>query len=638
MTATIPKASRPLHRRNRPEARAGRPVEPFAFKDHQREDLPRAAMHDGCILSWDPGMGKSLGGMTLSALKDARRTLFVVPAGLHRQWIKEAKRFYGIDLIVIRNQADAYRLMRDGILPFPNNPISQSPNTPPARPAWFITDFGWLGMNGADERPATDDERPSRQGVGTVQHGIRCVAAPSLSTLVADCFDCGIVDEGVRLKSGDTYIAEGVLRLRPKFRYVLTGTPIKNRLPDIFFLAAWVTGFSDKPSARWPYGNTLADMEEFANQHMVREVNETKAEETGRRYAKRTNQITNLHHLWKLLGPVVIRRRKDQVKEGIVPKIIHPIRIQPGTGQLATYRWHLNNKPEGKNALARMGKQLVLLRQAALCPSDIKLGGARSKSRWTPKIAAICGLAADLMEQGEQLVVFSPFQAFSADLAAVLREAGVPCAVLDGKLSASKRGDLAEDFKEGKYPVLIAGMKSMGEGYSFECCSHLVIPSLEWAYDTVTQAIERVHRLNSEFPVTIYMLIMQNSTDERLFSVWGEKGDASDLALDGRLFDQCREEPDLGTFMRSVLADFDPRVPTVDESQIEREAAATLYPRLRSAASLWLDIEPGAERSAPAAAAPTPALATAPAAALGSNPLLKYAAGIAALRLRAAKN
>ncbi len=632
MTATIPKASRPLHRRNRPETRAGRPVEPFAFKEHQREDLPRAAMHDGCILSWDPGMGKSLGGMTLSALKNAKRTLFVVPAGLHRQWIKEAKRFYGIDLIVIRNQADAYRLMREGKLPLPGT-------TPdPAAPVrWFITDFQWLGMNGADERPATDDQRAERQGIGTVQLGIRCVAAPSLSTLVADCFDCGIVDEGVRLKSGDTYIAEGVLRLRPKFRYVLTGTPIKNRLPDIFFLAAWVTGFSDKPSARWPYGNTLADMEEFANQHMVREVNETKAEETGRRYAKRTNQITNLHHLWKLLGPVVIRRRKDQVREGIVPKIVKPIRIQPGTAQLATYRWHLNHKPEGKNALARMGKQLVLLRQAALCPSDIKLGGARSKSRWTPKIAAICGLAADLMEQGEQLVVFSPFQAFSADLAAVLREAGVPCAVLDGKLSATKRGDLAEDFKEGKYPVLIAGMKSMGEGYSFECCSHLVIPSLEWAYDTVTQAIERVHRLNSEFPVTIYMLIMQNSTDERLFSVWGEKGDASDLALDGRLFDQCREEPDLAEFMRSVVSDFDPRVPTVDEADIEREARSALFPRLRSAARLWSDIETEAERSAPPPAA-APALATAPSPALSSNPLLKYAAGIAALRARAAKN
>ena len=343
----------------------------FTFRSYQREDLARSAIHDGAIIAWDPGLGKTLAIFAWPYLKHSRCTLIVAPASLHDQ----------IE------------------------------------------------------------------------------------------------------SSGGSYIAGGVLGMRPKYRLALTGTPIKNRLPDVFHLAGWVCGHSPEPTARWPYGNSAAHKSSFANNHLVMEENLTKQAAARKRgqfqsYRKQTNKVTNIHHLWKLLGPVIARRRKDQIGNDIVNKLIHPIRVLPGTQQQEVYRWHLAHPPECKTPLASLGAQLQALRQAALCPWSSGLSRHNSSIRWSPKMLAILHLAADLMEKGEQIIIYSPFQEFSTALKAALQDAAVSSLLLDGRAKNTLRGPLAADFKTGKYPVLIAGIESMGEGHSFECASHLVIPSL----------------------------------------------------------------------------------------------------------------------------------------------------------------
>ena len=87
------------------------------------------------------------------------------------------------------------------------------------------------------------------------EHGIRCIFTPTLSRLVADVFDCVEVDEGVRLKSTDSYISTGVRGMNPKTRLVLSATPIKNRLEDIFWLAQvgrWLHRRTPPPASPTP--------------------------------------------------------------------------------------------------------------------------------------------------------------------------------------------------------------------------------------------------------------------------------------------------------------------------------------------------------------------------------------------------
>jgi tetratricopeptide (TPR) repeat protein len=268
---------------------------------------------------------------------------------------------------------------------------------------------------------------------------------------------------------------------------------------------------------------------------------------------------------------------------------IHPIRVQPGTAQQSVYKWHLDNPPDCATLIAAMGAQLQCLRQAALCPWSLSLSrpgltGARSSEPWSPKLLAILHLAADLMARGEQLVVFSPFQEFSTALKAALTAAAVPSLLLDGRIKNTKRGPLSADFKAGQYPVLIAGIDAMGEGHSFECAAHLVIPSLSWAYDSNRQCMDRVHRLTSAKDVTIYLMITSNSIDERLAAIFQEKGDASDLALDGRLFDEDKKEVSLADLIRSAAIDFDPAAATIPESAVMAEWDHSLRTRLTHAA------------------------------------------------------
>ena len=187
---------------------------------------------------------------------------------------------------------------------------------------WWITSYTTLGFNGGDEWEGKENDEGEmiltdrikslrhlhpnfKEGcddnVGKVKDGIKCLWRPSLATLVADLFDCVECDEAVRLKSNNSYTSLGVRKMRPAFRYVMTATPIKNHLDDIFWLAWWSAGGTAEANIRWPYAGTNEAKEEFANTFMVMEQNHTKEAKnearTGkyRKIVRRLPQICNLH-------------------------------------------------------------------------------------------------------------------------------------------------------------------------------------------------------------------------------------------------------------------------------------------------------------------------------------------------------
>lgn len=705
----------------------------FTFRGYQREDIARAAMHDGAIIAWDPGLGKTMALFTFFMLKRARRVLIVAPAALHEQIIAEGLKFFGITVRPLPDQDTALAYMKEGVLPMPGRDESADPL--PEVPDYFVTAYNWLGYNQADEWAAGEDEtndlirrrryvvaarlaglsapdlnalkkdssperilgvakgakpaaimqawttaatlndpalhpddkeiamrsarindafrkltgtngtehdeafsaqlqelrrsdrqrelvnrlrdiekgiglemRPGKnspEGIDKADTPIRCVFKPTLCSLVKDLFDGVVCDEAVRLKSGTAYQADGVLRMQARYRLALTGTPIKNKLPDLFFLASFVTGSKAKATARWPYGNRTQDRAQFAQDFGVWEENMTKQEkarEDGKTSIPRgktdPTRICNIHRLWRVISTVLIRRRKDDVPgTDIVPKTVIPVRVMPGKEQQLTYEFQLHNRPPHKSDLAELGHQLQCLRQAALFPASRSLfrpgqPRAQSTERFTPKSAGIMQLAIDLMATGEQLVVFSPFQDFAADISDRLTRAGIPHLNLDGKTDPLKRGELVTRFKSGEFPILIAGIESMGEGHSLDTCSNLVLPSLAWAYDKNAQAVERVHRLTSKKPVNIYVMVTRNTIDERLVASFQEKTDSNDLALDGRLVETEKEEIDLGQLLRDAVKDFDSAAPTIDEREVEDQWALTLVPGLRDAYELFRELRP----------------------------------------------
>ena len=190
-------------------------------------------------------------------------------------------------------------------------------------------------------------------------------------------------------------------------------------------------------------------------------------------------------------------------------------------------------------------------------------------------VAGAVGVVAEVIAGGEQVIIGSPFEPFNSALHSRLAEAGVSTVLLDGSVSAKRRGVLAAHYKAGAYAVIVAGLKAMGKGHSFECAKHLFLPSKSWALDENEQFIHRVWRLNSREDVTIYTFSTQNTIDELMDADFGAKLDSAQLGLDGQLIEQEVEEVDLAKLLAKLLAkavrNFDPSAPTIDERDMERE-------------------------------------------------------------------
>ena len=415
------------------------------YKRFQLEDIAAAALHDGAIICWEPGLGKTLAALSYAIVKQAKRCLLVVPGGLHRQFQETALAMFGLHITRVKTVAQFYAL---GL----SHPYRKDEREA-KMPRFYMTTYQELGYNGADEwldtatnegvralrtdrmkarvldpqfeknqkliaklRGQKFDPAPFFKGIGMEnEHGIRCVWLPTLARVISHAeaigggFDCVVIDEGVRLQATDSHVSNGVRRLNPKYRLVLTGTPIKNRLESMFWLLWWACGGSPHPMARFPYEGTSEAREQFANQHLQHDRFLTREEELaavkgiqratekvngreayytkggsiryiGRSYKleKRTARICNIHRLWKLIAPIIIRRRKDDYGEDIVPKIIKPIVVQPGTAQLEVYKLYINNPPYAGRANPRRALELQPHRDAAQHPAA---SGALSRKR-----------------------------------------------------------------------------------------------------------------------------------------------------------------------------------------------------------------------------------------------------------------
>ena len=453
-----------------------------------------------------------------------------------------------------------------------------------------IGESRWVGRAAS---PLAAD--PGAHGV-TRPTKIKCVYSPSLADLCQDSFAAVAVDEGVKMKGEDTIVGQGIRQMNAAYRLVLTATPIKNRLPDVFRLAWWAAGARSEAHARFPYPDDSAAREDFANEFLVSERNLSKEEksETNRRFVKLTPQVCNIHRLWKIMAPVILRRRKKDFGEDIVAKIRQPVRVPLGAAQAAVYKFHIDAEYLDINGRPAIGAQLQALRIASANPASQLLqrpvfdrrtpGEPRTNRLYVPKLHAALKLIHQCLARGEQAVVFSAFHDSLDVLAARLDEAGVKHCLLDGRTSQKKRAAAAREFKRGpaqsQFPVMLAGVECMAEGHSFHLCNNVILMCYSWAYDKFEQAINRVHRLNSVRDVNVYPIICEGSIDRKLEAMIQEKANAAELVLDGSLQDENSTEVNLAELLDTARKEFrngNTVKSVIDERELERE-----WPPLRS--------------------------------------------------------
>ena len=513
-----------------------------------------------------------------------------------------------------------------------------------------LADGRWIpASEDADTAPPLPAGEGRGEGEGPVAtRTIRCVYQPTLSDLCYRAFDCVVADEGVRVKGEETLIAIGVRQMEAAYRCLLTATPVKNRLPDIFRLAWWVTGGKAKAHARFPFDGTAADRANFAAQFMVSEVNLSKikaAKAAGNgnqrsRYTKLTPEVCQVHRLWKLFAPIILRRRKADFGVDIVPRVRHALRVPMGRDQQRVYAYHLNAPyldKCGRPTRTAMGARLQALRVAAADPTSKLLknfgpiqlkcqcvqvrGGAldphpiatpdpdcphcqgtgaidlihRSETPWTPKLGSVLQLVEEIVGRGEQVLIGAAFHDPLDQLGKLLTQAGVRNVVLDGRSSPGQRGAKVARFKAGRgaagaEPVALAGVESMSDGHNLFRCNNVILLAYSWAFDKFKQFLDRVHRLNSQKPVNVYVVLADGTIDAKLESQVDDKSAAQELVLDGRLLGDRPDELNLADLLQVAQDEFtnalSSKRPAVCEDALEREWPARER-RLRAAQQAW---------------------------------------------------
>lgn len=674
-------------------AEGGKFSPPMVYKKFQREDYARLACTNGAICAHEPGLGKTWACFTIPLLKvgfetcagkirPLRPVLIVAPGDLHDQAIEEAKSIFGISVTRLDSQATFLRLSR-----------LQPGGIRSLDPGFYITSFHQLAVNGVEPPPLVAKE-VTRDGETEIKmvpeptcgifkyelnsqihldepaSRIKCIHSPSLADLCCSVFGCVMVDEATRMKSDDALIARAVRMLNSEYKFALTATPIKNRVPDIFWLAWWTAGASLSASARFPYD--VRSKEQYSNTFCVSETNLTaqaRAEEIARlmrrkvngRFKKLTPQACNIHRLWKLMAPIVLRRRKKDIGEQIAPKKNHIIRVPMATAQAEVYRQLIEWEPPDKNGRIATGKVLTALRQAAAAPhlpeicnawhdaiaQQIVLGKRDytppfpAVSLHTPKNHAVLNLIARNIDARQQTILFSPFNEPLDNFQFLLELCGIPSIIMDGRTTPKKRGPLAAEFKKGppvlpvhksirnphatipnpndywhpdnfefhknpdpsKYPVLLAG-ECMTEGHNFFRCSNAIVYAYPWALDKLLQFIDRIHRIISPYPVNVYRLIADGSIDRKMESQIDEKEDAAELILDGHLLGEQPAETNLLELLRHAQRDFDPASKTIPEPTLKSQWPA-LRQKLESAYQIYLHGGRSSDSPAQQAASPT---------------------------------
>ncbi len=422
---------------------------------YQVEGVAFLAGRGRALLADEMGLGKTAQAIAamaqLSRRGEVRRTLIVCPASLKHQWLREIQQFTGLgveDVIVVGGPREARQTAYAG--------------APPV----LVTSYE---LARADEAELAD-------------------LAPDLLVL----------DEAQRLKNWRTRTAAVVKGLRSGFAFVLTGTPLENRLDDLYSLMQVVDPHRFGPL--WRFN------EEF-----------TTLDGSGRPTGYR-----NLDGLRERIAPVVLRRRKEEVLKDLPARLVTRLTVPMTPAQAAIHE-------EAEGAAARL---LAILRKRPLTPVEEQrlmrafqrmrmacdaAGLVDKKTAGAPKLEELERLLEEIcLGDGRKVVVFSEWERMQAMAAEVCERLGLGHVRLHGGVPSSARGRLIDRFREDPQCQVFLSTDAGGVGLNLQAASHVVNLDLPWNPAVLAQRIARVHRLGQREAVNVVLLVSEGSFEERM--------------------------------------------------------------------------------------------------------------------------
>ena len=333
-----------------------------------------------------------------------------------------------------------------------------------------------------------------------------------------------VLDEAQAIKNADTRRAQTALRINASMRVAVTGTPVENRLDELWTLMHLLNP------------GLLGPRERFAARFALP--------------IERDRDPRAAQRLRRLVRPFLLRRTKAEVLTDLPERTEITLRIEASADELAFHTALRAEALEAVSAMASRGgdarfhvlAQIMRLRRAACDPrlavADA-VGGA--------KLDALIELIDELIANRHKALVFSQFTGF-LDLAQErLKARGIHVHRLDGSTPATARAARVAAFQAGEGDVFLISLKAGGSGLNLTAADYVILCDPWWNPAVEAQAAGRSHRIGQNRPVTVYRLLTAGTIEERIIAMHETK-----RAIADALLDQADEAPGVSTGVLDV--------------------------------------------------------------------------------------
>lgn len=433
---------------------------------YQLDGIAFATGAGRAVLADDMGLGKTIQGIgvaeLLSRVSDIKKVLIICPTSLKSQWRSEIHCFSNRDCHLILGSA-------------------------PQRAAQYNNNCFFTISN-----------------YEQVLRDFKLIEQIS--------WDLIIIDEGQRIKNWEAKTTQTIKSLRSRFALALSGTPLENRLDDLFSVVEFIDDRRLGPSFR------------FFNTHRI-------VDERGKLLGYK-----NFDKLREKLKPVLLRRTRNEVIRQLPQRTDNIIRIPPSDEQFEINRTQkmiiqsIVNKPYlTEMDLLRLQKALLICRMAA----DSTFLVDKQPPGYSTKIERMNELLEDLnAEEGRKIVLFSEWTTMLNLIEPILQKLKMDYVRLDGSVPQKKRAQLVHKFQNDSSCKLFITTNAGSTGLNLQTADTVINVDLPWNPAVLEQRIARAHRMGQKNPVQVYILVTESTIEEGMLGTLSAKKEVALAALD----------------------------------------------------------------------------------------------------------
>jgi SNF2 family DNA or RNA helicase len=321
-----------------------------------------------------------------------------------------------------------------------------------------------------------------------------------------------VVDEAQFIKNQNTQKAQAVKEIQADTRFALTGTPIENRLSELWSIFDYLM-----PGYLYSYQMFKAVLET----PIVKEHDEE-----------------SLARLQKLIAPFILRRLKRDVLQDLPDKLEEVVYSRMEGEQKNLYAAVTSRLIKSLNdssvadyntSKIQILAELTRLRQLCCDPSLIY----ENYTAGSVKLDTCMQLVEQGIEGGHKMLIFSQFTSMLQQIGTALADKGIKYHMLTGETPVKERPVLVEAFQEDDTPVFLISLKAGGTGLNLTAADIVIHYDPWWNVAAQNQATDRSHRIGQENTVNVYKLIVKDTIEDKILQLQEAKKQLADDILSG---------------------------------------------------------------------------------------------------------